>query len=70
MPKNARRICLREAVGGGVNANIWILKMTTELTPRGRSIPPFSLSRPRWVNLSLVACLAIFWAGVILKIIG
>jgi hypothetical protein len=44
--------------------------MATELTGRARSTPPITLGRPRWVNLVLVASLAIFWAGVILKIVG
>ena len=44
--------------------------MATQLTGRTRSIPRISLGRPRWVNLVLVASLAIFWAGVILKMIG
>ena len=37
---------------------------------RAGSIPPLSFRRPRWDNLSLAASLALFWAGVILKILG
>ncbi len=44
--------------------------MATEFTGRARSAPPISLGRPRWTNLAIVASLAIFWAGVILKILG
>jgi hypothetical protein len=44
--------------------------MATEFTARTKPILPTSLGRPRWANLVLVASLAIFWAGVILKIVG
>jgi hypothetical protein len=44
--------------------------MATELTRRARLTRPVSLRRPRRANLALVASLAIFWAGVILKIVG
>jgi hypothetical protein len=44
--------------------------METEPTGRAESTPPISLGRPRWVNLILVAFLAIFWAGVILKMVA
>ena len=44
--------------------------MATQLTRRARLTPPISLGRPRWGNLGLVVSLAIFWAGVILKIVG
>ena len=44
--------------------------MATELTGRAKLTPRLSLGRPRWINLVLVASLAIFWAGVILKIVG
>jgi hypothetical protein len=39
-------------------------------TSRAGLIPHPSLRRPRWANLLLVASLALFWAGVILKILG
>jgi hypothetical protein len=44
--------------------------MATRLTGRARLTLPVSLRRPRWGNLALVVSLAIFWAGVILKIFG
>jgi hypothetical protein len=44
--------------------------MATELSRRRKPILPLSLGRPRWTNLVLLASLAIFWAGLILKIIG
>lgn len=39
-------------------------------TSRAGSIPPPAFRRPRWDNLLLAASLALFWAGVILKILG
>ncbi len=39
-------------------------------TPRVGPVPPLSFRRPRWDNLLLAASLALFWAGVILKILG
>ena len=44
--------------------------MATEFTRRARPTLRFSLGRPRWGNLALVASLALFWAGVILKMVG
>jgi hypothetical protein len=44
--------------------------MAIELTARTKRTLPISLGRPRWANLVLLASLAIFWAGVILKIVG
>ena len=44
--------------------------MAIELAGRTKQTLPMSLGRPRWANLVLVASLAIFWAGVILKIVG
>jgi hypothetical protein len=41
-----------------------------EPTSRPGPIPPLSFRRPRWDNLLLAASLALFWAGVILKILG
>ena len=41
-----------------------------EPTSRARRAPPLSFRRPRWDNLLLAASLALFWAGVILKILG
>ena len=37
---------------------------------RAGPLPPLSFRRPRWDNLLLAASLALFWAGVILKILG
>jgi hypothetical protein len=39
-------------------------------TSRAGLIPPLSFRRPRWDNLLLAASLALFWAGVILKILS
>jgi hypothetical protein len=38
--------------------------------PREARMRRVSLGRPRWENLGLVASLVVFWAGVILKILG
>ena len=39
-------------------------------TSRAPPIPPLSFRRPRSYNLLLAASLALFFAGVILKILG
>lgn len=39
-------------------------------TSRAPPIPPLSFRRPRWDNLLLAASIVLFWAGVILKILG
>ena len=44
--------------------------MATELTGRKKPILRISLGRPRWVDLLLVASLAIWTGVVILMIIG
>jgi len=71
------RRCLRIAVRPTRRDPHWlsplgqrIANMATELTGRVRPTPPISLGRPRWTNLALVVSLAIFWAGVILKMVG
>lgn len=47
-----------------------IPNVAREPTSRARQIPPLSFRRPRWDNLLLAASLALFWAGVTLKILG
>jgi hypothetical protein len=46
------------------------LHMATELNSRGGSPPPLSIGRPRWENLLLIGGVAVFWAGVLLKLFG
>jgi hypothetical protein len=44
--------------------------MTTVFVDKKADARPFAIGRPRWENLLLIASLAVFWGGVILKIIG
>jgi hypothetical protein len=39
-------------------------------TSKAASMRAVSLGRPRWTNLTLAASVIVFWAGVILKILG
>jgi hypothetical protein len=47
-----------------------ISNIATGPTSRARPTPALSFRRPRWDNLLLAASLVLFWAGVILKILG
>jgi hypothetical protein len=47
-----------------------ISNIAREPTFRVGSLRPVSLRRPRWDNLALAASIALFWTGVILKILG
>jgi hypothetical protein len=61
---------LRGKAARGVTVSGRLSNMTMGLATRSRSTGGLSLSRPRWENLILAASLVVFWAGVIMKIVG
>jgi len=54
----------------GVEASERIANMSNVFFENDGSRRRLSVGRPRWENLLVVAGLVVFWAGVIMKIIG
>ena len=46
------------------------METTSRQIPTKDPIGPISIGRPRWTIIALVAGVVVFWAGVILKIVG
>jgi hypothetical protein len=63
------RLRARQAFAESFSMNT-ISNIARAPTSKAAPMRPVSLGRPRWTNLTLAASLIVFWAGVILKILG